>query len=246
MGIMLDRKQLKREARASMRAAAPRTGWVTLVFVTILLILEMLSLKLEFPATSLKEIFFSYVDLDEDALNRLLLAAGRQNFISRLLGYAISIMTMVLSVGYAGYALNVARNVPAGFGDLFDAFSILLKVLWLQILESIFIALWSMLFIIPGIVAAYRYSMAVFILLDDPDKGAMQCIRESKEMTRGYKGKLFWLDMSFIGWWILCAIPFVGLYVLPYTTVARANYYKVLSGRYDAPWVESGTGPDVF
>ena len=89
--------------------------------------------------------------------------------------------------------------------------------------------------IVLEIIAAYRYSMCFYILMDAPDKTAFQCIRESRDMTRGYKGKLFVLDLSFIGWMLLSAIPFVILYTLPYMQVAQANYYRVLSGRWEAP-----------
>lgn len=85
------------------------------------------------------------------------------------------------------------------------------------------------------IIAAYRYSMCFFILLDAPDKGAFQCLQESREMTRGFKGKLFVLDLSFLGWMLLSVIPFVVLYTLPYMLVTQANYYRVLSGRWEAP-----------
>ena len=89
--------------------------------------------------------------------------------------------------------------------------------------------------IVLEIIAAYRYSMCFFILLDAPDKGAFQCLRESRDMTRGYKGKLFVLDLSFLGWMLLSAIPFVILYTLPYMQVTQANYYRALSGRGEAP-----------
>ena len=77
--------------------------------------------------------------------------------------------------------------------------------------------------------------MAVFIFCDDPEKGALECIRESKEMTRGYKGQLFVLDLSFILWHILCIIPFVSIYVEPYVTTTKANFYRALRGEFNQP-----------
>ena len=75
--------------------------------------------------------------------------------------------------------------------------------------------------------------MAVFIFCDDPEKGALNCIRESKAMTRGYKGQLFVLDLSFIGWSILSMIPFVGIYTEPYMTTTKANFYRALRGEFN-------------
>ena len=242
MEITLDRKALKREAREAMRTAKPWVGWVTLATIVIIAVLELLSTKLDYPGMKLREIVQAYGS-ETDFEKMLIAGAAGQNFFSRALSFAIAAMNAVVLAGYTGYTMNVARFAPAGFGDLFDAFEILLKVLVLNILENLFIALWSLLLIIPGIIAAYRYSMAIYILLDDPDKGVMDCIRESKAMTMGHKGELFVLDLSFLGWALLSVIPFVSLYAVPYLMVARANYYKVLSGRYTAPWVDSGA-PD--
>ena len=69
------------------------------------------------------------------------------------------------------------------------------------------IMLWSLLLVVPGVIAAYRYSQAFYILADDPRKSPHQCIEESKQMTMGNKMALFLLDLSFIGWIILAQIP---------------------------------------
>ena len=126
--------------------------------------------------------------------------------------------------------LNVIRMRPAGIGNLFDGFTIFLRALVLRILMGIFIFLWSLLFIIPGIIAAYRYRMATYLLIDHPEMSPLDCIRASKEMMRGHKGELFVLDLSFIGWAILCIIPFVAVWVSPYMEVTYCNYYQALCG----------------
>lgn len=236
MEIIIDRKQLKREAKLSMRSCKPSIALITLVYLAIQLILSLLSEKLQFPGMTLMQIAESYQS--DSAVYLLLDAAAGRNFLSRLLEIAISFMTAVLTAGFTGCCLSVSRNISAAFGNLFDAFGMFLKVIWLDVVEGVFIFLWTLLLIVPGIIAAYRYSMALFILLDDPDKSVMACLRESKEMTMGHKGELFVLDLSFIGWSILSIIPFVSLFTLPYMTVTKANYYKALSGRYEAPWSE--------
>ncbi len=85
-----------------------------------------------------------------------------------------------------------------------------------------------MLFIIPGIVASYKYRMAIYIQIDNPEYSASECIRISKEMMMGHKAELFVLELSFIGWALLTIIPFVSLYVLPYIETTTANFYNVL------------------
>jgi len=92
--------------------------------------------------------------------------------------------------------------------------------------------LWTFCFIIPGIIAAIRYSQAFYILAQDSSKGVMQCIEESKWMMRGNKWKLFCLVLSFFGWALLAAIP-VGigyLWLIPYFSMTQVAFYELVSG----------------
>lgn len=221
---MPTRAQLKDSAKRSMRNSNPSVILIALVYIVITYILEMLSYKVMFPGMSLAAIFQLISSGDIAAV-----AATANPAASQLLQIAISIMSMMLGVGMTSVCLNVSRAVPADFASLFDPFGMFLKFLWLDILMSIYVFLWSLLFIIPGIIASYRYSMAVYILLDNPEYSASECIRLSKEMMAGKKFDLFILKLSFIGWQILTIIPFVSLYVLPYTETTVANFYNALS-----------------
>ncbi|MBP1963639.1 DUF975 family protein [Paenibacillus aceris] len=99
-------------------------------------------------------------------------------------------------------------------------------MLWKNVLNF----LWFLLLIIPGIVKAYAYSMVPFILGDNPKIGTKRAVELSKEMTSGQKWKMFVLDLSFLGWYILGALPFgIGiLFVLPYDHSTKAELYLVL------------------
>ncbi len=90
--------------------------------------------------------------------------------------------------------------------------------------------LWFLLFIIPGIVKAYAYSMVPYILAENPRIGAKRAIMISNEMTKGYKFDMFVLDLSFLGWYILGLIAFVvgTLFVNPYYNATRAELYLVM------------------
>jgi uncharacterized membrane protein len=87
-----------------------------------------------------------------------------------------------------------------------------------------------LLLVIPGIVAAYRYSMSFYILSDNPQLSAQEAMNESKRMMNGYKGKLFCLHFSFIGWSILCVLTIgIGfLWLVPYMQASIANFYENL------------------
>lgn len=99
-----------------------------------------------------------------------------------------------------------------------------------MLVKNIYIFLWTLLLIIPGIIKSYAYSMVPYILADNPNIGVNRAIELSNEMTRGHKLDMFVLDLSFIGWYILGMIPFgLGvLFVNPYFNATNAELYLVL------------------
>jgi len=103
----------------------------------------------------------------------------------------------------------------------------------LGLLMDLFIALWSLLFVIPGIIKYYSYSMSYYIKCDHPEYDWKQCINESRKLMNGHKAELFYQDLSFIGWAIvgsLCAgVGF--LWVNAYAESAKAEFYKDLIGQ---------------
>ena len=227
---------LKADARDALRGRRPRPWLVALVFFIISYVISTLTMRLTYPNVNFSALMNGLMteSLSEDELYGMI-TENRGGVIARILNFALNIMDIMIGLGFTSYCLKAARRLEAGVGDLFDAFGNFLNLLWLNIVISVLVALWSMLLVIPGIIALYRYSMAVYLMLDDPDKGALQCIRESKELMRGRKMDLFLLDLSFLGWFLLSAIPFVSLYVLPYYETAHANFYRAVTGRYDAP-----------
>ncbi len=90
---------------------------------------------------------------------------------------------------------------------IFDGFGSFGKAFLLQFLISVRVVLWSLLLIFPGVIAAYRYSQAFFVLADHPEYTATQCINESTRLMKGNKWKLFCVQISFIGWSLLASVP---------------------------------------
>lgn len=152
-------------------------------------------------------------------------------------GIGTIIVTGALSVGVAGLFLSLARGKESiELGDMFKGFSNDFGGnLLLGLLYTLFIALWSLLFVIPGIVKSYSYAMCFYIKNDHPDYDWKQCIDKSREMMSGNKWKLFCLDLSFIGWYIVGALCLgIGtLWVDAYHTAARANFYAALASNAD-------------
>ena len=139
-----------------------------------------------------------------------------------------------LSYGLVRVVVRRARdNKDVDFGDLFSGFTEDIGGnIVLGLLVELFTMLWSLLLIIPGIIKSYSYSQAFHIKHDDPSKDWKTCIDESRAMMNGYKWKLFCLDLSFIGWYLLGMLCFgIGvIFVTPYHQMARANFYLELSG----------------
>ena len=146
------------------------------------------------------------------------------SFVSILVG----LVALVLNAGYYCYCFGILRREEMPYESLFDAFPFAGKVILLQIVISIFVFLWSLLFVIPGIVKAYAYSMAYYIKLDHPDYGWKACIDESRRLMDGHKWEKFVLDLSFLGWIIVGSLCLgIGmLWVTPYMEAANAQFYE--------------------
>lgn len=180
--------------------------------------------------------------------------------VSTLSGVYMLLVCGAFSFGISLFFLNLFRRKQTDAAQVFSGFEYYVKTLGLYVVMSVFIFLWSLLFIIPGIIAAIRYSQAFFILADDPGKGVMQCMSESKLLMRGNKGKYFCMALSFIGWLLLTGICIgivsvlletiitsgtvmvivdwiLGLavcWVIAYMTATEAAFYEILTGRLRA------------
>ena len=126
---------------------------------------------------------------------------------SALSGLYVLLVSGAMQLGLTLYFLATFRKHAVEPADIFLGFERFGKALGLFLFQLLFIFLWTLLFIIPGIIATFRYSQAFFILADDPDKGIRQCMNESKAMMKGNKAKYFLLNLSFIGWGLLALIP---------------------------------------
>lgn len=228
--MMINRVLQKQKAKELIRTTKPSMVLAGLIYVLLSVLIGWLSLRLTGvdSDTAMKVMDLlnnGKTDAALTLINRSAPGAGA-SLIDMLLHLALS----VVGVGFSLFTLNAVRRAGPVFGNLLDGFGMMPRLLFLLILEYIFIFLWSVLLVIPGIVAAYRYSFAVYIMLDHPEYSAMECLRRSKEMTRGYKWQLFMLDLSFILWWIASVIPGAGyivqIYFTPYKEAAHVLYYE--------------------
>lgn len=194
MPVIIDRKQMKYEVRQTLADAQVSPKAFTALYAGLCLVLNMLS----------------YV-------------GGTEGILPVFINILSTLILAVLYAGFILYCMAVRRGERAEFLTLFDGFSLAGKIIGLELLQGLFIGLWAMLFVIPGIVAAYRYRFALFNLLEDPDIGIMKALDMSKRQTWGYKLQLFTLDFSYFGWELLANLPaVVQSAVISWSTTAAA------------------------
>ena len=152
------------------------------------------------------------------------------------------ILGSIVEVGYARFNLDLVDRLEPSFESLFGYFSYWKTTAIARLIQGLYIFLWSLLFVIPGLVATYSYAMTGYILAERPDLTASEAIGRSKEMMSGNRWRLFCLNISFIGWDILClfTLGIGSLWLNPYKQAATAAFYREISGTEysipDADW----------
>lgn len=185
MPMQLDIGAIKAESRSLLRTGEVNPFRMTLFYLLITLVLDMINSGVSYMIDSAGG--FTVLSF---------------SFVSILVG----LVALVLNAGYYCYCFGILRREEMPYESLFDAFPFAGKVILLSIVEGVFIFLWSMLFVIPGIIAAYRYSFAMLNLCENPELGVMEALNLSKQQTNGYKMQLFLLQLSFIGYQIAAVL----------------------------------------
>lgn len=142
-----------------------------------------------------------------------------------------------IQLGWSKFNLNMVRNRPAKFRDLFSCFDRLGTGFCMVFLMGLFTFLWSLLLIVPGIIATYRYALTPYLLAEHPEMGVLDAIRESGRLMKGNKWRMFCLDFSFIGWALLVPFTFgIGtLWLTPYVYAAHAAFYEDVAHGQEIP-----------
>ncbi len=251
--MTIDRKQLKSEAKQAMSAARPAPFWVALALIGIAVILNVLAMSLDGSLAAMRAMYaealegrITYVEPQ---------AAG--GLLGWLLGLAVQIMFWELAVGFVLYSMRVWRRQKAGVGDLFDSFGVFFQAIWIQLLPDLLVGLWSALYavpvstmivmtgqlwwgvlglplMLPALMALYSYRLATYIMLDDPTRSSWQCVQLSRRLMRGHRWEAFVLDLSFLGWGLLCLVPVLGLalmvWLTAYQQITNAGFYERIAG----------------
>ena len=196
---LIDRKKLKEEVGELLSGAQVSPRAMTALYAGLLLILN------------------------------LVCAFTGEGILSTFVSILTSLLSVLLGAGFAMYCMAIRRGERAEYLTLFDGFSFVGKLIALTIVTYAFIWLWSMLLVIPGIVAAYRYRFAPYNLYENPGISVMEALEMSKRQTMGYKGQIFALDLSYIGWTLLASLPvMVEMGMIYYAMFS--SYYDYMTG----------------
>ncbi|MDL2300392.1 DUF975 family protein [Clostridiaceae bacterium OttesenSCG-928-D20] len=188
----------------------------------------------------------------------------------------VEIALSILTIGFIKIAMHISRNEPISWSDLLSGFSCVGKYIVLVlcmlafftvyflaialiamlsarsiseafIMNPLAVAYLPIIIFLPFLLLMYFFRQVLFIMLDNPSFSAFDCIKASVSIMKGRKMELFMFDLSFIGWIILCVIPYVGwiarLFVMPYIYTAQANYYNALLGLEDMKTDQDGDIP---
>ncbi len=147
--------------------------------------------------------------------------------------------------------LKAYRGIDSKIADLFNGYKDFVRIFLTMFLKGIYILLWSLLLVIPGIVKAISYTMTELVLNDNPELKYDKAISRSSQLMRGHKMDYFLFALSFIGWVILCMMTFgIGYFwLIPYFHTAKAGFYNDLlaeEGRNGAGNIENEPQPEIL
>lgn len=177
-----------------------------------------------------------YLELfDKDLINKIIDFYNDNYRIFLIASIAIGLFLAIVKYGECKVFTDVVEGKDASFSSVFDGFLYPVKAVAANIYIIILTALWTFLFVIPGLIAAIKYSMTYYIIAENPDIPITDAVDMSKNMMDGHKMDYFMLVLSFIPWLLLTTITFglASVYVLPYMNCAYAQFYVMVRDEYN-------------
>lgn len=156
--------------------------------------------------------------------------SGVLSFIPFVSWIATLLVSLPLAYGFTVMLFNVVRGSDVKLDTMGEGFKDYGRILGTMLLSSVYQFLWMLLLIVPGIIKGYSYALTPYLLKDHPELKFNAAIEESMRLMSGNKMRLFLLDLSFIGWFLLGLITFgiAFLWITPYWNTARAAFYEDL------------------
>lgn len=254
--IMFDRKKYKSFARIQLKNRRTVPALMTLITVLVLLLLSLPSIKKSI--TMYSEILqASALSTNRNALLQIVRKYQESSLLDSFLSWLVFFVTAICTISQYCVYLKMSRGPePVSIGDFFAGFAYWLRAIGAALWKQIWMFLWMLIFIIPGMIITFAsvrslnwrllvfiipavipyivkgiaYSQMNYIVAEFPHVPVVQALDISKKITRGHKGELFVLYLSFLGWALLCVLTFgiASLWVIPYQTMTCVNAYHAL------------------
>ena len=228
---MLKSKELRAKAWNSLKGKY----WRAFIVVLVLGLLTSGGSSLVTLAQSMTELIDMVDPSEMDStmeLGATVIGAAASAF--SLVGLLINVFVgNAATVGQSNYFIKNVDTKPS-FAEAFTGFKVkYFRNIGTILLMSVKLVLWSLLFVIPGIIKSYEYAMIPYILADDAEITSKEAFKKAKEMMKGNKWRLFKLNLSFIGWYILCFITLGAgtFFLIPYICAANAEFYAELKNQ---------------
>ncbi len=227
---MFDRKKYKSFARIQLKNRRTVPVFMTLITALVVLLLSLPSIKTSIAMYS-EILQASALSLNKNALLQIVRKYQESSPLDSFLSWLVFFVTAICTIAQYCVYLKMSRTPnPVSFGDFFAGFAYWLRAIGAALWRRLWTYLWTLLFVIPGIVKAISYSQTDYIVAEFPHVPVIQALDISKKITRGYKGELFVLYLSFLGWDLLCVLTLgiASLWVVPYQTMTCVNAYHAL------------------
>jgi uncharacterized membrane protein len=232
--VLTRNKDLRAYSRACLKG-----NWAIMIAAFVMVYIIMMAISIPY---SIQSFITSFSNMSNDP-SSMGSPEYLQDVMSRtfspiyfLTMLATMFITPAFAVGTGILSLGLIRTRNPVFNDVFKGFKVFLKAFAVTFMTGLFTFLWSLLFVIPGIIKAFSYSQVNYILADNPNVGVLEAITLSRKMMSGAKWKYFRMNFFFIGWAILATFTLgIGyLWLYPYITTSQTCFYEDVSRRYFA------------
>lgn len=234
MKYAADFRKIAREALAGRWSIALLAGLIASLLGAIEIGGSTVNVEIDFDSLSKNPLLTERFDPNE--LAAILSTLATFLLVASCIGLVIYIILFfigsVVGLGYSKFNLELVdgENDPE-ISTLFSFFKRWKTAVLANLMKAVFIFLWALLFIIPGIIASYSYAMTSYLLAENPDMTASEAIDKSKQIMKGNRWRLFCLQLSFIGWDFLCVFTLgIGnLWLTPYKQASVAAFFRDVS-----------------
>lgn len=181
------------------------------------------------PSSELPE-FMNFTAEEWELFKKILFTAAAVIFVMFLISFFVG---SIVRIGHARFCLNLLDKEPLSVKTVFSYFPNYGNLLLATFIKNLFVFLWSLLFVIPGLLAEYSYALTPYLLAEDPTLAPRAALKRSKELMNGNRWRLFCLQLSFIGWDLLSVLSLgIGsLWLNPYSSTATAAFYRELCAK---------------